>query len=683
MVTYEAKIDPVSTSLKERKWRNSSYGWLSLLLVGLTPALAFAGEHQPFDPGWTDLPAISLPSVAASGKHLGYVCGDKVCVLELDGSTPGRAFSVPEGAQITNLLWANDRHLLVQTRYPIQSRLFSSGFQYEDRVLLLDLSTVTQSLLLPAHPNVSDITTLLPDNAGAIIAHVPAWSLRPAASNSRVQNWILANTRLYRVDLDSGQHARIDLPTEGVYQAFTSNDGVAQAWLEANAGLGRYRLASAEAVQLEGEDFLIDAPRIFAQVPESPELLLGFDSGPLQGLQRIDLKSGRIERLKLDDVRHDDAQPIVDPWRHTLVGLVDRADGLARSVFSDDILRSGSERIEPMLRQRLGAGQLRLMSWSKDRTVMAGSFQRLGRPPEYFIFLPKTSELKLLGNPYPYTPPKMFASVEELQIPRADGSFLQAFLTRADSAKKPADAQPLPLLVLPHGGLDEWVDAGFDVYQQAWARTGAAVLQVSVRGARGRGYAHRDDGFGGYASGMADDLLLAARYAIDAGFGDQNAVCTAGFGYGGHTALLAAINAPDTVRCVIAIGAMTDPLEHVRSFSVDGYRLTEGRMRRVVGIHNLPVAQTSSLSLPRRAGAVESSVLLIHAQGDPVILSTQSRRLHRQLSRRGRSQLIELDGTGIDVSEYNRRRVLIESTAFICAQLRPSTCDSPRVGTRP
>ncbi|MEV1023104.1 alpha/beta fold hydrolase [Streptomyces sp. NPDC050264] len=144
-----------------------------------------------------------------------------------------------------------------------------------------------------------------------------------------------------------------------------------------------------------------------------------------------------------------------------------------------------------------------------------------------------------------------------MSITSRDGLTLPSHLTL------PVGVEPsrLPLVLFVHGGpwsRDSW---GYHPAAQLFANRGRAVLQVDFRGSTGYAKA----GIGEFAGKMHDDLIDAARWAVDQGYADPERVAIMGGSYGGYASLVGVTFTPDVFAAAIDVVGISDLANFMRS----------------------------------------------------------------------------------------------------------------------
>ncbi|MGH7996642.1 MAG: alpha/beta hydrolase family protein, partial [Opitutaceae bacterium] len=194
------------------------------------------------------------------------------------------------------------------------------------------------------------------------------------------------------------------------------------------------------------------------------------------------------------------------------------------------------------------------IDWTDDGTTMvylSSSDQDAGT---YFVVHPDRGEMIPLLQRDSYLKGKPLAKTEYLRFPARDGHLIPAYLTRPVGA-----SDPVPLVVLIHGGpmaRDTW---GFSAWNQFLASRGYAVLQVNYRGSSGYGAAYQKAGLEARLDTVVlDDIADGARYLIDRGVADPKRVVAMGASFGGWATYMSLIKYPDLYRAGIALAAVSD-----------------------------------------------------------------------------------------------------------------------------
>jgi dipeptidyl aminopeptidase/acylaminoacyl peptidase len=163
----------------------------------------------------------------------------------------------------------------------------------------------------------------------------------------------------------------------------------------------------------------------------------------------------------------------------------------------------------------------------------------------HFLF---TSRTALEGLP--------LVKMHPVVISSRDGLPLVSYLTlpkKADPQGTGRPKQPLPMVLLVHGGpwgRDTW---GYDTEHQLLANRGYAVLSVNYRGSTGFGKNFINAGNKQWAAKMHDDLIDAVHWAIQQKIADPQRVAIMGGSYGGYATLVGLTFTPETFKCGVDI----------------------------------------------------------------------------------------------------------------------------------
>jgi dipeptidyl aminopeptidase/acylaminoacyl peptidase len=144
------------------------------------------------------------------------------------------------------------------------------------------------------------------------------------------------------------------------------------------------------------------------------------------------------------------------------------------------------------------------------------------------------------------------AKMHPVVIKSRDGLDLVSYYTLpvgSDSDSNGRPDEPLPMVLLVHGGpwgRDNW---GYNSWHQWLANRGYAVLSVNFRASRGFGKAFINAGNLEWGGKMNDDLIDGVNWTIQEGIADPDQVAIMGGSYGGYATLWGMTNTPDTFAC--------------------------------------------------------------------------------------------------------------------------------------
>ena len=190
-------------------------------------------------------------------------------------------------------------------------------------------------------------------------------------------------------------------------------------------------------------------------------------------------------------------------------------------------------------------------------------------PVKYHLYRRSTRRLEYLFSNNAELETAPLAKMQPVIIKSRDGLNLVSYYTLpAESlGKNPLyPTQPLPTVLLVHGGPWARADWGYDPHSQWLADRGYAALVVNFRGSTGLGKNFINAGNLEWGRKMHDDLLDAVNWAIDAGISDPQKIAVMGGSYGGYAALAGLTFTPDVFACAVDIVGPSNLLTLLESF---------------------------------------------------------------------------------------------------------------------
>ncbi|MBR0754535.1 S9 family peptidase [Bradyrhizobium jicamae] len=197
--------------------------------------------------------------------------------------------------------------------------------------------------------------------------------------------------------------------------------------------------------------------------------------------------------------------------------------------------------------KRHGPGDISFVNANADRRLVSVFYERDTESGEYALLDRDKREVKKLFTQRKSLAGVALRSMQPVTIPARDGLRLNCYLTTPPEA----DAGPVPLVLVIHGGpyaRDNW---GFNSVHQWLASRGYAVLSVNYRGSTGFGKAFVTAADHEWGGKMHDDLIDAVDWAITKGIADPKRVGFFGGSYGGYSALVAATRTPEIFACIV------------------------------------------------------------------------------------------------------------------------------------
>ena len=196
-------------------------------------------------------------------------------------------------------------------------------------------------------------------------------------------------------------------------------------------------------------------------------------------------------------------------------------------------------------------------------------------PVKYHVYHRSTRQLEYLFSNNAELDTVPLAKMQPVIIKSRDGLDLVSYYTLpAESQRKDPrfPIQPLPTVLLVHGGPWARADWGYDPHSQWLANRGYAALVVNFRGSTGLGKNFINAGNMEWGRKMHDDLLDAVNWAIDFGVADPEKIAVMGGSYGGYAALASLTITPDVFACAVDIVGPSNLITLLESFRHIGSR---------------------------------------------------------------------------------------------------------------
>ncbi len=142
------------------------------------------------------------------------------------------------------------------------------------------------------------------------------------------------------------------------------------------------------------------------------------------------------------------------------------------------------------------------------------------------------------------------------EIKARDGLTLPSYLTLPPGSDSEGDGipdEPVPMVLLVHGGPWARDSFGYNSHHQWLANRGYAVLSVNFRGSTGFGKDFINASNLQWGLAMHDDLIDATDWAIESGIAMPDKVAIMGGSYGGYATLAGLAFTPEKFACGVDI----------------------------------------------------------------------------------------------------------------------------------
>lgn len=179
-------------------------------------------------------------------------------------------------------------------------------------------------------------------------------------------------------------------------------------------------------------------------------------------------------------------------------------------------------------------------------------------------------------------------------------------------------SQPYPLIVMPHGGpIGVHDDRYHHTGSHFFAANGFAVLRVNFRGSSGHTSALQKAGKKEWGGKMLSDIHTAVEEVSKRKDIDSERICAAGFSYGGYASSMLIINHPDTYRCAVSVGGVSDVNLYINS--PGSTEEQEKWLKEHVGDPESEYENLKSISPAFNLSQLKGPILIAHGFKDRVV----------------------------------------------------------------
>jgi len=335
----------------------------------------------------------------------------------------------------------------------------------------------------------------------------------------------------------------------------------------------------------------------------------------------LDTATGAFKAIFQDDVA-EVSDFIWSTDDKTLVGVVTEAGAPKVSLLHDS---HPDADLYASLAQSFPGEMVDFSSHTQDGKKIIVSVYSDGNPGELYLFDRDTGQARFLMNNRQWLDKTTMASVRPIAFQARDGKRIHGYLTVPHGS----DGRNLPLIVNPHGGpigpRDDW---GFNWEAQLLASRGYAVLQVNYRGSGGFGRAFQDAGHQQWGQGIQNDIIDGTNWAIQQGHADKERICIYGGSFGGYSALMAPIRAPDLFKCTFGYVGVYDVDMMFKKGDIPQNESGLRYLRRTHGTNSKVWAENSPA---RRAAEVKIPVYLAAGARDDRTPPEQTELMNKAL----------------------------------------------------
>ncbi len=250
------------------------------------------------------------------------------------------------------------------------------------------------------------------------------------------------------------------------------------------------------------------------------------------------------------------------------------------------------------------------INYSDDGNELLFSVSSDKDPGTYYLIDTQHYKVRKLFSSEDWIDPNKMAERRPIRFKASDGTELEAILT----VPRGQDLANLPMVLLPHGGphgiSDDWF---FDDDAQFLASRGYLVLQVNYRGSGGRGHNFTTGGYLKWGTRVQEDLIDGVKWAEDQHYADPARVCVYGASFGGYSAMMTAIRAPQLFKCAVGYAGIYDLKMMYSKGDIQERKSGRSYLQTVIGKDD---ADLDANSPDKLADQIRVPVLLVHGEDD-------------------------------------------------------------------
>ncbi len=283
------------------------------------------------------------------------------------------------------------------------------------------------------------------------------------------------------------------------------------------------------------------------------------------------------------------------------------ATGVPKAIYID--ANSSSAKLHMALSQKF-QGFVDFIDYSEDGKQLLFSVSSDRDPGAYYLIDTTTFKVRKLFSAEEWIDPTQMAERRPVRFTASDGTELEAILT----LPRGRNEANLPMVLLPHGGphgvQDTWY---YDTDAQFLANRGYLVLQVNYRGSGGRGADFKEAGYLQWGTRIQQDLIDGVKWAIGENYADPKRICVFGASFGGYSALMTVIRAPELFKCAVGYAGIYDLAMMYKKGDVRQSKSGRTYLKTVIGRDD---ADLDANSPDKLADKITVPVLLVHGEDD-------------------------------------------------------------------
>jgi dipeptidyl aminopeptidase/acylaminoacyl peptidase len=354
----------------------------------------------------------------------------------------------------------------------------------------------------------------------------------------------------------------------------------------------------------------------------------------------LSLQTGELaEEPLLADPVYDVGPDVTGGQNRVLLGV--RGEGPVGFFFERDrpvsrFLRDAYEKLQSILDESLPDAVNLLYDSDEKGTLAVVISISDRRSPAYFLLNLRSMEMELLGRAAPALDALPLQPHQPIVYTARDGREIHGYLTLPANGR----TERVPLVLRPHGGpwaRDVWgIRSFYDAERQFLANRGFAVLEMNFRGSTGYGDDHYRSSFKA-PDQMHNDVIDAARWAVEEGIADPGRLGIMGASWGGYATMTALTKEPSMFQFGVNVFGVVDiPLQMDR-YRKWGRQTAFNWWSSRIGDPSVPeeLERLREWSAITHIEKLRAPVLIYHGIHDQNVHVEQTRLLESALKRKG------------------------------------------------
>ena len=442
---------------------------------------------------------------------------------------------------------------------------------------------------------------------------------------------------LYLLNIDTGER-RLVQENEGFVGFVTDDDYNVRLATRMTPDGGREILRQTDAggwelfTKVEMEDTLTTSPVGFDKMGKILHMTSSRDRNTA-ALIALDLETGE-QTLIAEDPQADVSDIMIHPTEKNV-----QAAGFTYERKNWQILDESIADDLAYLRT-VADGEVEVVSRTLDDRYWIVAYMIDNAPVRYYRYDREEQRAQFLFTNRKALEGLSLAKMHPVIIASRDGLSLVGYYTLPAWSDNDSDGrpdEPLPMVLVAHGGpwaRDIW---GYNAWHQWLANRGYAVLSVNFRGSTGFGKAFINASIREWGAKMHNDLIDAVNWAVQEGIADRERVAIMGGSYGGYATLVGLTFTPETFACgvdIVGPSNLVTLLESIPPYwqpqvalwatRVGDHRTEEGRAFLT---ERSPLTHVDRIQRPLLIGQGANDPRVKQAEADQIVQAMQDKQI--------------------------------------------------------